>query len=359
MSKGLITKSFFYDGKRYYVRGKTEKDAIMKMANRMRDLEEGKIALNGNMTVKAWTNQCIQTYKTKQKDITRKKYIQRVNHCILEHIGDMQLKKVKPLHCQQVINLQMGNSKAQINEVYQALNFIFSHAVDNQLIISNPAEKIVKPAGTKTYRRAITENEREHIIKVAKTDRRFNLYLLMLYCGCRPSEAAECMGKDIKIIEGFPILHIRGTKTANSDRKVPIDEAFFNLVKDIPKNEYIAQYITGSKIEIEHRNRLWKSFKRQLNISMGCKMYRNQLQPPYPVAPDLVPYCLRHTYCTDLARNGVDIRIAQKLMGHSTITLTANIYTHVDNDDLISVAKKLKENKESVAPTVAPTYINV
>lgn len=354
-----VTKSFTVDGKRYYVRGRTEKEAIVKMANKIRDLEEGKVSLGGSMTVSSWTKQCIETYKTKQKEITRQKYNQRVNHCILEHIGDMQLKRVKPIHCQQVINLQTGNSKAQINEVYQALNFIFSHAVDNQLIISNPAENIVKPAGTKTYRRAISELERTHIAKVAWSDRRFYLYLLMLYCGCRPSEAAECMGKDIEIMEGYPMLHIRGTKTKNSDRRVPFDEKLYELIKNTPKNEYIAQYSTGSKIEIEHRNRLWKSFKRQLNISMGCKMYRNKLMPPYPVAPDLVPYCLRHTYCTDLARSGIDIRIAQKLMGHSTIALTANIYTHVDNEDLISVAKKLNGNEAGVAPHVAPTSINV
>ena len=140
---------------------------------KLRDLEEGKVAINGKMSVRAWTEKCIATYKTKQKETTRKGYEYKVNHYILEHIGNMQLKKVKPIHCQEIMNLQIGKSKAIINDVYQALNFMFRKAVENKLILENPAENIVKPQGTKTHRRAITETERYHIIKVAKTDRRY------------------------------------------------------------------------------------------------------------------------------------------------------------------------------------------
>jgi site-specific recombinase XerD len=50
--------------------------------------------------------------------------------------------------------------------------------------------------------------------------------------------------------------------------------------------------------------------------------------------PDIVPYCLRHEYCTELARRGVDIRIAQKLMGHADVHMTANIYTNLSREDV-------------------------
>ena len=65
-------------------------------------------------------------------------------------------------------------------------------------------------------------------------------------------------------------------------------------------------------------------------------MYRDQLIPPYPLAPYLVPYCLRHEYCTELARKDIDLRAAQKLMGHADVKLTANIYTNLDNSAVIS-----------------------
>ena len=163
----------------------------------------------------------------------------------------------------------------------------------------------------------------------------------MLDCGCRPSEAAEVKGMDIQLRENIPLLHIRGTKSKNADRVVPIPTSLYDLIKDTPPFEYVACYGSKGKITLGNRNRLWQSFKRQLNIAMGCKMYRNELMPPYPVAPDLVPYCLRHTYCTNLARKGIDIRMAQKLMGHSDISLTANIYTNLDENDILDVAKIL------------------
>ena len=345
MSKNEFRKTFTYDGRRYYVRGDSQEDVLVKAALLKKDLDEGKHLVSKNTTVSAWAMECIETYKTNQKDVTKKKYISRVKHCILDEIGLMSLKSVKPLHCQRVLNLQEGKSKHQINQIYQALQFIFQKAVDNKLILENPASGIVKPSGYKNTRRSITEVERTHILKVAVTDRRFYLFLLMLHCGCRPSEAAEVMGKDISVVEGYPMLHIRGTKTRMSDRSVPIPAEFYNLIKDTPKLDYVACYRTGNKIEYSNRSRVWDSFKRELNISMGCKTYRNALVPPFPVAPDLVPYCLRHTYCTDLARSGVDLRIAQKLMGHSSITMTADIYTHIDNDDILNVAKQLERAK--------------
>ncbi len=42
-------------------------------------------------------------------------------------------------------------------------------------------------------------------------------------------------------------------------------------------------------------------------------------------------YCLRHTFATDLQRAGVPLNVAKELMGHSDITVTANVYTHRDN----------------------------
>ena len=104
-------------------------------------------------------------------------------------------------------------------------------------------------------------------------------------------------------------------------------------------------------MKITNFDRLWHSFKRQLNLFMGCKTYRNELIPPYPLAPDLVPYCFRHEYCSDLARKGIDIRTAQKLMGHSTIQMTANIYTHVERNDILAAAKILNESPTQVAIT--------
>ena len=334
-------KRFTYKGKLYNVYANTLIELGTKIAEKKAELEKTTHLKGGGMPLREYAEMCIETYKVNQKPITRKIYLSRVRHCIFELIGDMPIEDIQPMHCQQVMNNQIGKSKAQISEVAHALNFIFEHAIDDGMISANPAAKITKPKGTRTHRRALTAHEREHFINVGITDRRFYFFLLMLFCGCRPSEASECKGKDISINEGYPLLHIRGTKTVNADRLVPIPDELYSLIKNTPKNEFIACTSTGYKMTYNNARNAWKAYKRQLNISMGCNMYRNALVPPLPLAPDLVPYCLRHEYCTELARRGIDIRIAQKLMGHSDIKLTANIYTNFNSDDILTAAKML------------------
>ena len=350
MKKYKYRKRFTYKGKHYSVYADTLVELGRKYSEKLRDLQENLVTVDSNMLIRDWALRCIDTYKTKQKEETHKKYVSRVKCCILKYIGDKTVGDITPMELQQVLNMQTGKSKTQINEVYQALRFIFRHAVENRLRSDDPTMYLVKPSGTHHGRRALTSSERSAAIEVAKTDRRYYLYLLMLLCGCRPSEAAECQGRDISREQDCYMLHIRGTKTEQSDRYVPIPDDFAQLIIKTPAFEYIAMTRAGKKIT--NFDRLWHSFKRQLNLYMGCKTYRNQLVPPYPVAPDLVPYCFRHEYCSDLARRGVDIRTAQKLMGHSTIQLTANIYTHVEKDDLYEVARILNGKATQVATLV-------
>lgn len=340
--KYKYTLDFTFEGKRYKVRANSQLKLGEKKAKKIEELKHGRKVVSGDMRLNVWAEECVNTYKTRQNPITRKKYVQRMKSTILNEIGDLALKKIRPLHCQRVLNLQAGKSPTQINEVYNTLKFLFSHAYSNHLISADPTLDLAKPAAKKReHRRALTAAERKYFLQVGKTDRRYYLYLLMILCGCRPSEAAECQGRDLLQHNGVNLLHIRGTKTANADRTVPVPAELWVLISGTNPFEYIACTRDGNKIDVSARRRIWHSYCRQINIAMGCRVYRNELIPPYPLAADIVPYCLRHEYCTDLARNGVDIRIAQRLMGHSDIKLTANIYTNLQNDDISKIAEQI------------------
>ena len=180
----------------------------------------------------------------------------------------------------------------------------------------------------------------------------------MLCCGCRPSEACEAKGMDIRRMEDQPVLHIRGTKTEKSDRFVPIPDALYQKIKNTPKFDYIAPNQAGKKHDASSYRRITKSLYREMNIAMGCRVYRNQLIPPLPLAEDFVPYDLRHTYCTDLQKKKVDLRTAQYLMGHSDISLTANIYTHADNSTILEAAKLINGTTGTTGGTTPQTTPN-
>ena len=334
--------TFTFEGKRYVVRADTESDLAVKKALKLRDLKEGKIIITQDMTFKEWAYACMNTYKIHRSPLTIRNFKQRIDHNLIPYLGAKKLRTIKPVDCQQVINLTAGHSQAHTDEVYRVLNFIMKKAVENKLLLENPAEGVVRPTGTKKHRRALTVQEQTIVRQEARKSRLYYIYLLMLDCGCRPAEAAECKGSDIEAMYSdgneYHILHIRGTKTAYSDRRVPIPDDLYEIIKDTPPNEYIACHKSGKKIDMDKRHKTWGYFKYHLEVASGAKTYRNRIIEP-KLAPDIVPYCLRHTYCTNLAKKGVDIRVAQKLMGHADITMTANIYTHVDNDDIISAAR--------------------
>lgn len=336
--KYKINRSFTHDGVRYYIHADTEEEFYTRKANLIRDLDEGKVVLASTMTVRAWTEQCLTTYKVGVKPETLRDMKLRIDKHIISEIGSLQLKQVKPLHCQKIMSNQEGMSKSHVDKLFMELNFIFEKAVENELISKNPAARIEKPIATQGSRRKLTDHERDHFLSVCDNVPAFTLFLLMYYCGCRPSEAAGAIGKDIEMIDGVRMLHIRGTKSKNSDRYVPIPNPMYDRVAGVGAFELLAPNNAGHMHTESSYKRLTARLKREMNISMGCKVYRNQLLPPFPLADDFVPYCLRHTYCTNLCKAGVDVRKAQKLMGHSSISITANIYTHVDKSDIASVS---------------------
>lgn len=334
-----VTQSFSFGGKRYKVYGKTLQEAIEKKLELKRKLEATEIT-GSTITVKQWTETALATYKPNVSEDYKAQMELRINKHIISQIGSMQLKDVQPIHCQLVLNTQANMSASHIKKVRQEMYFIFDTARKNKLIQTNPCEDVTAPKGKKGERRAITAEERKHFLKVADADPRYHLFMLMLYCGCRSSEAINLLYEDIKEIEGVKFFHIRGTKTAAADRMVPIPPEIQRIL-DPNGHGNICTNERGRPFDRSAYRRLVEHLRRDFNISMGCKVYRNELFPPLPLAPDFVPYMFRHTYCTDLKKKGVDVRVAKTLMGHSDITVTANIYDHDDTDTLMTAAKLL------------------
>lgn len=339
-AKNTITKSFTFDGKRYYVSGTSDIEVEVKKALKLRELEEGKHTVYKDMTFKYWARLCMETYKRPMvTDATYKNYTEILDRCVVRVIGNRPVSKITPMDCQTVVNAQAGKSTYQINMTIRLMKFVFRKAIAEKLILSNPADDLARPKGTKSKRRAMTAAEREAFLSVTENTHRFDVFLLMYYCGCRPGEAIKVKRSDIDLMDDTPILHIRGTKTAYADRFVPMPLALYERLKSLPEDGFIALNGNGEPMTGQAYKRCWKMLWRQMNLAMGCQTFRNELMPPYPLADDFVPYCLRHTYCTDLQKKGVDVRTAQRLMGHSDIRMTVNVYTHVDTEGILEAAK--------------------
>lgn len=345
MKQYKIRKSFTYEGQRYYVRGDTEQEVYEKMALKKRDLEEGKRNITKQMLVKDWAKEYMETYKRPSVSAeTYQGYTYVFKNHILPDIGNMRLSSVKPIHVQKIVNQMGGGSKKMIDRVAQLTWSMFDTAEANGLIIENPAVRVVKPKGTKKGRRAVTDIERMYSLRLAETHSAGMLIKLTLYCGLRPGEACALQWKNIDFKNKIltvqeTIKRCGGTgapKTSAGNRKIPIPDIFLEDLKRYKKEckwptdpfDYVLRNNSGGRVSSNVIRNRWKSFKNDLNILMGCQEVKGKAVPPYRVADDLVLYCFRHTYCTDLQDAGVPINVAKELMGHSDISVTSKIYTH-------------------------------
>lgn len=338
---GYKTSSFTYEGKRYYCYGKTQREADRKADRKLEELKKGLVTVSPGITVDEWTKKWKATYKTNVSSHWSGCIDHMIEAEISPAIGKKSIASVKPVDIAAIANGLSKYSESYAKKIMFVLGQIFRTAVDNDLIVKSPVRGVKLPVcKANESHRSITMAERELTLHVAYNAPQDGLFfVIMLYCGCRPQEVCALLGKDFDT--GNMVLHI--TKARKSDgtigepkskagiRDIPIPDALLPWLKDIKPDEYVCTNVYGEPLIKESANRMWKRFKRRMDIENGAKVYRNQIIES-TLADDLTPYCYRHTYCTDLQDAGVPLVVASRLMGHSDISLTAKIYTHASKD---------------------------
>lgn len=339
-TKAKVRHSYTYKGRRLDIRGNSEREVMEKYLKKCAEIDAGLEKQSQAAKFGEYAVFVFETYRRpKVKEITYDRYIRRLNYCIIRKIGKMKVVDIKRIHLQQLLNEMEGQSKYQINQVKQMLTFIFNQAKLDGIIAINPAEGLISPKGTKTTNRAFTDEEEAAFLECCHGNPRFRVFLLSYYCGCRPDEARGIIGSDIHLIDGVPMLHIRGTKTLSSDRIVPLDYSLYQQIKDTPADKPAAPNLHGKRQNECSYYQGWKALKAEMNISLGAEVMNGKPVPPLPLAEDICPYTLRHTFATNLLKHSVDIRTAQHLLGHADITMTANVYTHVDTNEVKKAAE--------------------
>lgn len=345
--------TFTWEGKRYERKGKTLGEAHAKAAALKEALKRGEIGLSENMTVAKWAEEWLETYKRPSiGEGQYKNYLAHINGVIIPAIGKLKLKDVKDVHLQKILNERAGKSKSDMSKLRNTLKSMFQRACLSRLILYSPAQNLEMPAAKDGTHRSITSYERKKILALAETHRAGLWIKVLLYCGLRPGETRALDWRHVDFKKRRIIVEqsmkastkkIGAPKSEAGFRKIPIPR---KLLPDLLAargglfEPVFTQPTTGQRHTAESMRCLWENFKRALDISMGAKQYRSQITMSM-VAPDLVPYCLRHTFCTDLQDAGVPINVARYLMGHSDISMTAKIYTHTTDIALTDAENKV------------------
>ena len=137
----------------------------------------------------------------------------------------------------------------------------------------------------------------------------------------------------------------RKTFTYNGKRysvRVKTARDLWHKVVEKSSGYLFTQPTTGRPHTETSMKQMWRSFKQALDLDMGTQMASGAIDPETSVgADDLTPYCLWHTYATDLQSAGVPLNVAKDLLGHQSIAMTSHIYTHLSDEAFTNASLKV------------------
>lgn len=324
-----------------------KKEAYRKREKARAEYDAGLLTFSAKTTVKQYAETFARQQHLSKDDQSR---LQRL---LISQIGGLKLEDVKAPNIRQCYALLEGKSRSTITKGCALINRVFAMAVADELLIRNPCARVQRPHYKETPgRRAMTEQEEAVFLgllkeRVADGQHAYDIAWGIMYaCGLRPGEVRALQRAHVHLDKDPHIdvaqackaktKEIGKPKTAAGVRTVPIPDWFVPLLKQaMPKDSLFAVPGPDGKCQ-SHQTliRRWEWFYRALQIAAGAKTYRNKITLT-PIGSDLDPYCLRHTYCTNLAYARIPEVVAMRWMGHDDPNMVRKIYADADSAKLL------------------------
>ena len=319
-----------------------------------RDLLD-KVAPN-NMTVYELASRYTET-KTAVKQSTRAAYKTILNFLATDEFGSRRICGVTSLDAKEwLINLQKihGKRYSTIHSIRGVLRPAFQLAEENSLIRRNPFyfELSTILTNDMVTRKALATNQERRFLAFVEGDEHFHRYrdaiYILLNTGLRISEFCGLTVEDLDFKNGSIRVnkqlqrtsnmryYIERPKTESGIRYVPMTQAVTECFRSIlaqrlkPSSEPVVDGVSGflflDKNEMPRVALHWEEYFHHV-IEKHNRIYKDEL-------PKITPHVCRHTFCSKMARRGMNPAKLKCIMGHSDINVTFNTYTHLDFDDV-------------------------
>lgn len=258
-----------------------------------------------------------------------------------------------------------GKGYSTLSSICGVVKPAFQMACNEDVIRKNPFDfKItdVVPNNSKK-REALTEDEQIEWLSFIKNDKTYCKYydefVVLLNTGMRVSEFCGLTSKDLdfnnrKINVDHQLVrerngkyYVEKTKTQAGCRFIPMTNEVFQSLKRIIENrpklkiEPFVDGYTGFILVDKNGNP-----KIALHIENEIRWSLKKYKKLFPNKPPIIvtPHVLRHTFCTNMINAGMDAKRLQYLMGHSDVSTTLNIYTHMGYEKASEQMLKIYEN---------------
>ncbi|QYJ15625.1 Tn916 family transposase [Rubrobacter xylanophilus DSM 9941] len=328
--------------KRKTVYGKTRKEVAAKLAKEISNRESGLTFDARNLTVGGYLDLWL---RDSVQDTVRLTTYQGYERVVRLHIkpalGRVKLDRLTPAHVRGLYRerLEAGLAPRMVQLVHAILHKALGQAVNDGLIPRNVTETVKAPRPVKKEMRPLSPAQARTLLQAARGDRLEALYTLALTTGMRQGELLGLKWEDIDLEGG--ILQVRRTlstatgggfgfnppKTAKSRRSIRLPELALSSLR------------RHRRSQLEERMKLaglWQDHDLVFTTGVGTPMSRADLitrsfKPLLRRAglPDIRFHDLRHTCATLLLSRGAHAKLVQELLGHSTIAMTLDTYSHV------------------------------
>jgi len=286
---------------------------------------------------------------------TYKNYKLQLTGYIIPFFGDMLVKDINVFHLEDYFSKMRksgsktregGLSENTLNKHYITLNGIFKLAIKPgiRLLKSNPLEAIDPPRPEKKEAIVMNAEDYTKLLKGIREDQDYFTFILtLLFTGLRRSEILGLEWEDVDLENGKikvrkryvrsddGYIHEQKTKTSSSRRIIKLSSKLIPVLKDHKKRHMENRLQFGPKYYTDKDFVICKPdghpyYPDYLNQKFNKYLVKLDLNYDYTL------HTLRHTFATINLKNKTDSKIVQEMLGHSSISTTLDIYSHVNEE---------------------------
>lgn len=365
---GRYQGRFTFQGERYTLYDRDIKTLQKKMADTRYEMEHGIYVNAQHMTLntffETWVSE-IKENTVKENTLSVYREIYKIH--IAPTLGKLQVSGINKLMVQRLLNnmSQNGLSANTLAKTKAILYSLFKEAMENRMITYNPCENITIRRD-KTERRVLSYEEQKIFLAAIRGSRYEMLCILGLSTGLRIGELSGLRWSDISFEEKnltvertYVYLHdvknhqmkdvFHSPKTKNSCRTIRLLDSTLELLKQHQTRQEKEKADLGKEwCPVEGGEDLVFTTKnggpvRGLNVAETLNNYVKKINKQEaklaakenrePVIFErITPHTLRHTFATRAFESGIPPKVVQQILGHSSLEMTMDLYTHVTED---------------------------